>query len=150
MPDLIAMSARIAPVGLDLPEIPAWVGLALCAETDPEAFFPEPGAVSADLIALAKRVCARCDVREDCLDYAVEHRVEHGIWGGQTVRERERERRGKAPAAPRLKRECVHGHELTAANVRLRPDGSRLCLACEAKRGRERRARLAAAKAATD
>lgn len=62
----------------------AWQELALCAQTDPEAFFPEKGGSTRE----AKRVCLSCDVREECLSYADANDERHGIWGGLSERER--------------------------------------------------------------
>jgi WhiB family redox-sensing transcriptional regulator len=39
-------------------------------------------------VELAKKVCAGCDVKMECLDYALEKREEYGLWGGLTPRER--------------------------------------------------------------
>jgi WhiB family redox-sensing transcriptional regulator len=71
-----------------LEELP-WQGEALCAQTDPEAFFPEKGGSTRE----AKRVCGRCLVRNDCLDYALAHDERFGIWGGLSERERRRLKR---------------------------------------------------------
>jgi WhiB family redox-sensing transcriptional regulator len=63
---------------------------ALCAQVDAEMFFPEKqGAHNRD----AKRTCLRCDVRTECLDYAVENKIAWGIWGGKSDRERRSIRR---------------------------------------------------------
>lgn len=67
----------------------AWQADALCAQTDPEAFFPEKGGSTRD----AKRVCAACTVRAECLDYAMANDERFGIWGGLSERERRRLRR---------------------------------------------------------
>lgn len=67
----------------------AWQERALCAQTDPEAFFPEKGGSTRE----AKRVCATCEVREECLDYALEHDERFGIWGGLSERERRKLKR---------------------------------------------------------
>lgn len=67
----------------------AWQTDALCAQTDPEAFFPEKGGSTRD----AKRVCGSCPVRDECLDYAMDHDEKFGIWGGLSERERRRLRR---------------------------------------------------------
>ena len=49
---------------LDTPqEVLSWQERALCAQTDPEAFFPEKGGSTRE----AKKVCLTCDVRGDCL-----------------------------------------------------------------------------------
>jgi WhiB family transcriptional regulator, redox-sensing transcriptional regulator len=61
-----------------------WQELALCAETDPEIFFPEKGHSTRE----AKLVCRYCDVRERCLEYALEHDERFGIWGGMSERDR--------------------------------------------------------------
>ncbi|GGW41101.1 WhiB family transcriptional regulator [Streptomyces xantholiticus] len=54
----------------------------LCAQTDPEVFFPESGSAAA-----AKRVCLACSVRRECLEYAIEH-GERGVWGGTSEKQR--------------------------------------------------------------
>ena len=59
---------------------------ALCAETDPEAFFPEKGGSTRD----AKRVCTGCTVRAECLEFALANDERFGIWGGLSERERRR------------------------------------------------------------
>lgn len=56
----------------------------LCAQTDPEVFFPEKGGSPRD----AQRICARCEVRAECLRWALDRQVPHGVWGGLTARER--------------------------------------------------------------
>jgi WhiB family redox-sensing transcriptional regulator len=61
---------------------------ALCAETDPEAFFPEKGGSTRD----AKRVCSGCPVRTQCLEFALSNDERFGIWGGLSERERRRVR----------------------------------------------------------
>ena len=59
----------------------SWQERALCAQTDPEAFFPEKGGSTRE----AKRVCLSCDVRGECLEYALGHDERFGIWGGLTL-----------------------------------------------------------------
>jgi WhiB family redox-sensing transcriptional regulator len=66
-----------------------WQEQALCAQTDPEAFFPEKGGSTRE----AKRVCLSCDVRTECLEYALENDERFGIWGGLSERERRRLKR---------------------------------------------------------
>ena len=66
-----------------------WQERALCAQTDPEAFFPEKGGSTRE----AKRVCRSCEVRSECLEYALEHDERFGIWGGMSERERRRLKR---------------------------------------------------------
>jgi len=66
-----------------------WRAHALCADTDPDIFFA-PGALEHKM---AKRICAGCPVRSECLSYAMDAPVDHGVWGGLTERERRRWRR---------------------------------------------------------
>jgi WhiB family transcriptional regulator, redox-sensing transcriptional regulator len=70
-------------------EEPGWQEQALCAQTDPEAFFPEKGGSTRE----AKRICSGCEVRAECLEYALAHDERFGIWGGLSERERRRLRR---------------------------------------------------------
>ena len=67
----------------------AWQEEALCAQTDPEAFFPEKGGSTRE----AKRVCQGCSVRTECLEYALGNDERFGIWGGLSERERRKLRR---------------------------------------------------------
>lgn len=67
----------------------AWQADALCAQTDPEAFFPEKGGSTRE----AKRICDGCEVRSECLDYALANDERFGIWGGLSERERRKLRR---------------------------------------------------------
>ncbi|MGO2139571.1 MAG: WhiB family transcriptional regulator [Leucobacter sp.] len=67
----------------------AWQSDALCAQTDPESFFPEKGGSTRE----AKRICESCEVRSECLDYALENDERFGIWGGLSERERRKLRR---------------------------------------------------------
>ena len=70
----------------------SWQERALCAQTDPEAFFPEKGGSTRE----AKRVCLSCDVRQECLEYALAHDERFGIWGGLSELERRRLKRRPA------------------------------------------------------
>ena len=88
----------LTDVGADLEPMPAsprpeaaagdesWRLDALCAETDPEAFFPEKGGSTRE----AKRVCSGCTVRAECLGSALANDERFGIWGGLSERERRR------------------------------------------------------------
>jgi len=67
----------------------AWQEEALCAQTDPEAFFPEKGGSTRE----AKRICVGCEVKAECLTYALMHDERFGIWGGLSERERRRLKR---------------------------------------------------------
>ena len=66
-----------------------WQERALCAQTDPEAFFPEKGGSTRE----AKRICVGCEVKAECLEYALGSDERFGIWGGLSERERRRLKR---------------------------------------------------------
>lgn len=61
-----------------------WRGRALCAQVDPDIFFPDKG----ESPAPAKRVCASCEVRAECLQDALDRGERFGVWGGLSQRER--------------------------------------------------------------
>lgn len=61
-----------------------WREKSLCAQTDPEAFHPEKGGSTRE----AKKVCLSCEVREECLQWALDNNERYGIWGGLSERER--------------------------------------------------------------
>ena len=67
----------------------SWQTDSLCAQTDPEAFFPEKGGSTRD----AKKICTSCEVRSQCLEYALENDERFGIWGGLSERERRKLRK---------------------------------------------------------
>jgi WhiB family redox-sensing transcriptional regulator len=77
---------------MDLPPPPdherehTWMLDARCREFDPTLFFPSDG-VGVDR---ARHVCFECPVRMACLEYALEYRIDHGVWGGASERERRR------------------------------------------------------------
>jgi WhiB family redox-sensing transcriptional regulator len=75
-----------------------WQERANCLGVDPDLFFPERGASTRE----AKAVCRGCEVRVECLEYALEHGEKFGIWGGLSERERRRVRRQRAMERRRL------------------------------------------------
>ena len=85
------MLAEVIDIGLGdlLGEVMEWQERALCAQTDPEAFFPEKGGSTRE----AKRICSGCEVRAECLEYALANDERFGIWGGMSERERRKQRR---------------------------------------------------------
>ena len=58
-----------------------------CATVDPELFFPEKGGGQGREFKMVRAVCRRCDLIDQCLDWAIKHN-EYGIWGGTSERER--------------------------------------------------------------
>jgi len=71
-----------------------WMDRGRCREMSPSVFFPNDGTG----VQVAQRICATCDVREPCLQYALENHVDHGVWGGTSERERRRILRRKRVA----------------------------------------------------
>ncbi len=74
---------------------PDWNDYANCLGVDPDLFFPERGASTRE----AKEVCRGCEVRHDCLEFALQNGEKFGIWGGLSERERRRIRRQRAQVA---------------------------------------------------
>jgi WhiB family redox-sensing transcriptional regulator len=64
----------------------SWRQRAACVGVDPGIFYP----VSDEEADAAKVICAGCDVRQACLEYALTNREKEGVWGGATERERRR------------------------------------------------------------
>jgi WhiB family redox-sensing transcriptional regulator len=63
-----------------------WMIEAECRGKDPKIFFPSSSAG----VDIARRICAECVVKQDCLDYALANKIGHGVWGGTSERERNR------------------------------------------------------------
>jgi WhiB family transcriptional regulator, redox-sensing transcriptional regulator len=63
-----------------------WMADGNCAHRNPSMFFPSDGVG----VEVARRICADCPVKEPCLEYALAHRIDHGVWGGCSERERRR------------------------------------------------------------
>jgi WhiB family redox-sensing transcriptional regulator len=66
-----------------------WRDDAACRDEDPELFFPiGTTGIALEQVTAAKRICARCSVQEDCLEFALASNQEAGVWGGLTEDER--------------------------------------------------------------
>ncbi|MSV89834.1 MAG: WhiB family transcriptional regulator [Actinobacteria bacterium] len=57
-----------------------------CADAPPSTFFPSDGVG----VEVARRICGTCPVKDQCLEHALESRIDHGVWGGCSERERRR------------------------------------------------------------
>ena len=79
--------------GFDL----SWQDEANCKGANADLFFPERGASTRS----AKAICRECEVRADCLEFAIVTGEKFGIWGGMSERERRRVRRARQVAAAR-------------------------------------------------
>lgn len=77
------------------PDDYAWMLRAKCRGISPTEFFPSDGVG----VEVAQKICDGCPVRLECLEYALENRIEHGVWGGASERERRRILRRRRQAA---------------------------------------------------
>jgi WhiB family redox-sensing transcriptional regulator len=79
-----------------------WAEQALCAQAGPDAWFPDKGQHATT--AVARRICAACPVRADCLEYALARAdtwggISTGVWGATTPGERAQIRQARKAAA---------------------------------------------------
>lgn len=63
-----------------------WMAQGNCAHESPSTFFPSDGVG----VEIARRICATCPVKDQCLEHALVNRIDHGVWGGCSERERRR------------------------------------------------------------
>lgn len=70
----------------EIPDEYAWMLHSSCRGADTREFFPSNGLG----VEAAQRICEGCPVQEQCLEYALENRIEQGVWGGASERERRR------------------------------------------------------------
>jgi WhiB family redox-sensing transcriptional regulator len=79
-----------------------WRATGACLGADPDLFFPiAVGEAARAQVERALRICDRCQVRQQCLDFAVRTGESHGIWGGTTPDDRLRARRARTRRAAR-------------------------------------------------
>jgi WhiB family transcriptional regulator, redox-sensing transcriptional regulator len=88
---------RVPPIPGPLPE---WKDEPACTGLDTEIFFPLEN--HPDAIERAEKICRKCPVSAQCLEYARKENIGYGIWGGWTPSER---RSGKRAAKPRIRRD---------------------------------------------
>lgn len=75
----------------------SWYDDAACVHSDADLFFPD-GHTHIQRILAAKEVCASCPVQPVCLDWALDAREPHGMWGGLTEDERKSLLRKRTPS----------------------------------------------------
>jgi WhiB family redox-sensing transcriptional regulator len=63
-----------------------WMAKGNCAAQHPDTFFPSDGVG----VEVAKKICDGCPMQERCLEYALRNRIDHGVWGGCSERQRRR------------------------------------------------------------
>jgi WhiB family redox-sensing transcriptional regulator len=69
--------------GADAQEPDRWTARALCTDTDPDGLFVTGAAQSKAAV-----FCRHCPVTRECAAEALDNRVEFGVWGGMTERQR--------------------------------------------------------------
>jgi WhiB family redox-sensing transcriptional regulator len=90
-------------------EHPDWMLDAECTRADPNVFYPEPAGRS---VTAAKAICAECIVRAECLTYALDHgELNYGVWGGLSVKERQRLVPSRGRGRRRIPLPIEHGTE---------------------------------------
>ena len=96
--------------------VPDYTARAACRATDPDALFVQGAAQNR-----AKTVCMGCPVRTECLADALDNRIEFGVWGGMTERERRAllRRRPDVRSWRRLLEGARRDFELSAAPTHL-------------------------------
>ena len=92
-----------------------WAALAACNGTDPDELFVQGAAQNR-----AKLICMGCEVRTECLADALDNRVEFGVWGGMTERERRAllRRRPEVTSWRRLLQTARDGHHRGTGGIR--------------------------------
>lgn len=63
-----------------------WMAVGNCNNHPPAVFFPSDGVG----VEAAKKICETCPVAGPCLEYALDQRIDHGVWGGTSERQRRR------------------------------------------------------------
>src|SRR5215472_2439294 len=93
-----------------------WTARAACKETDPDELFVQGAAQNR-----AKLICRGCVVRTECLADALDNRIEFGVWGGMTERERRAllRRRPDVTSWRELLEQARNAYERTADDTQL-------------------------------
>ena len=101
-----------------------WMESGNCRGVDPALFFPTQG----ESLAAAKAVCRACEVRAECLNFALTHMEKFGVWGGYSEKERRRMRREQNIASVRVPR---REHGTRNGYDQHRRHGDEPCPACK-------------------
>jgi WhiB family redox-sensing transcriptional regulator len=92
-----AQEGRVGAMLSEATTVSDWRARSACLQTDPELFFPVGSTGPAvRQVDQAKRVCGSCPVRRECLQWALDERQDHGVWGGLSEDERRALRRRSA------------------------------------------------------
>jgi WhiB family transcriptional regulator, redox-sensing transcriptional regulator len=95
---------------------------ARCRSLAPSEFFPSDGVG----VERARKICDQCGVKVECLEYALTYRIDHGVWGGASERERRRilrRRRLGANVTEPLGPRFAARRDTRLADAQLQPNG---------------------------
>lgn len=115
--------ARAHPYDTD----PDWQHPGACRGSDQNLWFSTRGENNA--VNEAKKICNQCPIKQKCLDYALYHNEQHGVWGGLTVRERRRLPKTIQPGY-QIRRYKEINHGTYAGYMQHRTRGSKPCPTC--------------------
>jgi WhiB family redox-sensing transcriptional regulator len=73
-----------------------WMADGSCRDYPATTFFPQDGVG----VIKAQKICAGCPVQSQCLEYALDNHIDHGVWGGRSERERRRLQRARRRTLP--------------------------------------------------
>lgn len=108
----------------------AWMEQAICSQVDPEIFFPVHG----ESAQAAQRICETCPVQQTCLQWALDHNENFGVWGGLTAEQREKlgYRSKTIDREESLKGwgSALYGHGTAAGAKRHWREGTPMCRSC--------------------
>lgn len=90
----VSNNALVRRVNEDKSKLP-WMAQGNCAGVSPDMFFPSDGVG----VKIAKQICLDCPSTEVCLEYALSNRIEHGVWGGASERQRRKILKARREAA---------------------------------------------------
>lgn len=93
-------------------EAAPWMKLGQCRDLATDVFFAD-ACDAAATAKVAQAICSICPVKAECLDYAIRHGCEYGIWGGVTAYARKDLRREFVKEQRRLERERIELDDLT-------------------------------------
>lgn len=98
----------LAAWGTSPAHVEDWREKAACLEYDPELWWPiGTTGPAVSQIQLAVTVCSRCEVRSDCLAYALDNSITEGVWGGLS----EEDRRSHKRRTDRVRREAERAEQ---------------------------------------
>jgi len=96
-----------------------WWSRAACLGQYPELWFPAGDKETGTQYIEARAICNTCDVKADCLQWALDNDIRYGLWGGQSAYQRDQIRKGIKP--PPRGRPPVNGYACTVCGAPIPP-----------------------------